>query len=388
MQATGTMSEATGAGPVWVSAGEVSGDLHGALLVRAMADLAPGLRFTGMGGPAMAEAGVQAPFDIAELSLVGLTEVLAHLPRIAGLLRRMRRRMAEERPAAVVCIDAPDFNFFVVRMARRLGIPVFYYICPQVWAWRAGRVNFLKKYVQRVLCILPFEKAFLAARGLDADYVGHPLTDQIALDELRALAPEPGRVGILPGSRTREIETLLPEFGAAARTIAVRIPGATFTLMRAPGVDEARLRALWPADLPVEIVPPEGRYRAMRRAQVLLAASGTATLEAALIGTPAVVAYRVSALSYALGRLIVGVPNISLPNLILGERTLPELLQGQASGPAIAVEALRWLTDPAAMAEVRARLARLAGMVGAPGAPGRAARIILDGAGLTPRPAR
>ncbi|WP_245588342.1 lipid-A-disaccharide synthase [Desulfocurvus vexinensis] len=386
MQATGTMSQ--GAGPVWVSAGEVSGDLHGALLVRAMAGLAPGLRFTGMGGPAMAGAGVQAAFDIAELSLVGLTEVLAHLPRIAGLLRRMRRRMAEERPAAVVCIDAPDFNFFVVRMARRLGIPVFYYICPQVWAWRAGRVNFLKKYVQRVLCILPFEKAFLAERGLDADYVGHPLTDQIPLDALRALAPEPGRVGILPGSRTREIETLLPEFGAAARTIAVRIPGAAFSILRAPGVDEARLRALWPADLPVEIVPPEERYPAMRRAQVLLAASGTATLEAALIGTPAVVAYRVSALSYALGRLVVGVPNISLPNLILGERALPELLQGQANGPAIAVEALRWLTDPAAMAEVRARLARLAGMVGEPGAPGRAARIILDGAGLGPRPAR
>lgn len=386
MQATGTMSQ--GAGPVWISAGEVSGDLHGALLVRAMAGLAPGLRFTGMGGPAMAGAGFEPAFDIAELSLVGLTEVLAHLPRIVGLLRRMRRRMAEERPAAVVCIDAPDFNFFVVRMARRLGIPVFYYICPQVWAWRAGRVNFLKKHVQRVLCILPFEKAFLAARGLDADYVGHPLTDQIPLDELRALAPEPGRVGVLPGSRTREIETLLPEFGAAARTIAVRIPGAAFSILRAPGVDEARLRALWPADLPVEIVPPEGRYPAMRRAQVLLAASGTATLEAALIGTPAVVAYRVSALSYALGRLVVGVPNISLPNLILGERALPELLQGQANGPAIAVEALRWLTDPAAMAEVRARLARLAGMVGEPGAPGRAARIILDGAGLGPEGSR
>jgi lipid-A-disaccharide synthase len=377
-----------GTGPVWISAGEVSGDLHGALLLRAMAARAPGLRFTGMGGPAMAGAGFEPAFDIAELSLVGLTEVVAHLPRIAGLLRRMRRRMAEVRPAAVVCIDAPDFNFFVVRMARRLGIPVFYYICPQVWAWRAGRVAFLKKHVRRVLCILPFEKAFLAARGLDADYVGHPLTDQIPLAELRAQEPEPGLVGILPGSRRREIETLLPEFAAAARTIAVRIPAARFAVLRAPGVDEARLRALWPADLPVEIVPPEGRYRAMRRAQALLAASGTATLEAALVGTPAVVAYRVSALSYALGRLVVGVRNISLPNLILGERALPELLQGEANGPAIAVEALRWLTDPAAMAEIRARLARLAGLVGEPGAPDRAERIILDGAGLTPGGAR
>ncbi len=369
---------------IWMGAGEVSGDMHGALLMRAMRELVPGARFTGMGGPAMAEAGFEAAFDIAELSLVGIAEVLAHLPRVLGLMRRMRRAMAAARPDAVVCIDSPDFNFFVVRMARRLGIPVFYYICPQVWAWRAGRVEFLKKHVDRVLCILPFEKPFLAERGLDADYVGNPLTDQIPLDALRLLAPEPHRVGILPGSRGREIATLLPEFARAARIIKDRLPETEFLLVRAPGVAEERLRALWPEELPVTLVDSDRRYEAMRSCRALLAASGTVTLEAALLGTPCVVAYKVAPLSYLVGRMVVGVDYISLPNLIMNEAVFPELIQAEAQGPAIAAKALEWLTDEAAMAAVRARLDALAALVGGPGAAGRAARIILSRAGLAP----
>lgn len=358
--------------------------MHGALLVRALRNLVPSARFTGMGGPAMAEAGFEAEFDISELSLVGLTEVVAHLPRIVGLMRRMYRRLKTLRPAAVVCIDSPDFNFFLVRMARRLGIPVFYYVCPQVWAWRAGRVKFLKKHVDRVLCLLPFEKPFLAARGLDADYVGNPLMDQIPLEALRAEPRIPGRIGILPGSRRREIATLLPAFVAAARIIAESVPGVQFVLVRAPGVDEARLRALWPADLPVSVVPSESRYTAMRSCEMLLAASGTVTLEAALLGTPAVVAYRISPLSYALGRMVVKAKYMSLPNLILGEGVFPELLQEEVSGPVIAQRALDWLTSPVALGAVREKLGRLAEMVGEPGAPGRAAQIILHRAGLLP----
>lgn len=372
------MNKAKRACGIWINAGEVSGDLHGALLVKALKRRDPGLRCLGMGGSAMAEAGFEEQFNVRELSLLGLFEVLAHLPRVLGLMRRLYLRLKEERPAAVVLIDSPDFNFFVARMARRLGIPVYYYICPQVWAWRSGRVKFLKRFVRRVLCILPFEKAFLAAHGLEAEYVGHPLMDQIPLDELGGLERIKGRVGILPGSRSREIEALLPEFVAAARRIKTRLPGASFALVRAPGVSGAKLAPYLPEDLDVQVLPPEDRYRFMRQCEVILAASGTVTLETALLGTPTVVAYKVSPLSYRIGRALVKVDFISLPNLILGEEAFPELLQDEVSAAAIADKALTWLTDEGAMIAVRNRLERLAGLVGEPGAPDRAAGIILD----------
>lgn len=376
------MNESTSSPVIWINAGETSGDMHGALLVRALRARAPGVRCTGLGGEAMVAEGFHKEFDVSELSLVGITEVVAHLPRVVGLMRRIRRRLKALRPAAVVCIDAPDFNFFVVRMARRLGIPVYYYICPQVWAWRTGRVRFLRDNVERVLCILPFETPFLAAHGLEADYVGHPLTDQIPLDELRAVPPVRGRVGILPGSRGKEIATLLPEFADAARRIRERLPGAEFVLARAPGMSEERLREHLPPELPVTVVEPRERYEAMRRCECVLAASGTVTLELALLGVPTVVAYRVSPLSYAIGKRVVKVDFISLPNLILGEAAFPELIQKEARGETIAAHALKWLESEAAMRTVRSRLERLADMVGEPGAPGRAADIILHGIGL------
>lgn len=373
------MKKASEARQIWINAGEVSGDLHGALLVRALKRRAPNTTCLGMGGSAMAEAGFAEEFNISELSLMGITEVIAHLPRVLGLMRRLYKRLKETRPDAIVLIDSPDFNFFVARMARRLGIPVYYYICPQVWAWRTGRVKFLQKFVRRVLCILPFEKPFLAEHGLDADYVGHPLMDQIPLEELAGLERVPRRVGILPGSRSREIEGLLPEFIEAARKIKACLPEASFTLVRAPGVTEAKLAPHLPDDLPIEILPPEDRYRFMRQCEVILAASGTVTLETALLGAPTVVAYKVSPMSYRIGKAVVKVDFISLPNLILGEEAFPELIQDEANAAAIAEHALHWLTDPAAMARVHQRLDRLSGLVGEPGAPDRAAAIILDG---------
>jgi lipid-A-disaccharide synthase len=373
---------------IWLSAGEVSGDMHGALLVRALRQRAPGVRCMGLAGSAMEEAGCEKVFDISELSLMGVTEVVAHLPRVLGLMRRIYARLKAERPRAVVCIDAPDFNFFVVRMARRLGIPVFYYICPQVWAWRKGRVNFLRDKVDRVLCILPFEKPFLAAHGLDADYVGHPLVDQIPFADIADVEPDPNRVLILPGSRRKEIESLYPDFLEAAKRMHHVRPELTFTVVRAPGVDRAALEAALPAGLPVTIEEPQNRYAAMRGCGAVIAASGTVALETALVGVPTVIAYRLSPVTYALGRLIVDVPYISLPNLIMDTEVFPELLQEDANPEDIAAKALGFL-DARTNAEVRATLSRLAELVGEPGAPGRAADIILgrlhmtatDGAG-------
>jgi len=365
-------------GPIWISAGEASGDIHAASLLVALRAGEPGLAAVGMGGDALAAAGCEVRFPMRLISLVGLTEVLSGLPRILRLLGEVKRALVETRPRAVVLIDCPDFHFRVARMAKKLGIPVYYYVSPQVWAWRSGRVEFLRRFTRRVLCILPFEKDFYAARGMDVDYVGHPLMDQMPLAELDAIAPDADQLGLLPGSRRKEISALLPEFAAAALRLKKRLPGLKLALARAPGVDESFLRQFLPPELPVTIHGPDERYAMMRKSRALLAASGTVTLEAALIGTPTVVAYRLSALSFAIGKAVVQVPYASLANLIMGREVFPEMLQDKASAPLLAERLLPWLADGAALANARADLAGLRAKVGGPGAAERAAAIILN----------
>jgi len=362
---------------IWINAGETSGDMHGALLVRALRKINPDTRFVCMGGDALKQAGCEIKFSIEELSVMGFTEVFTQLPRIIRLIGRVKREIRRLRPDAVVLIDSPDFNFFIAKRAKKMGIPVFYYISPQVWAWRSGRVKFLKKYADRVISILPFEKDFYAERGVDVDYVGHPLTDQIPMDQLRRVKPDPARVVLLPGSRKKEVRTLLPEFAKAALIMRKRLPGLKFTVVRAPTVSDRAIKDGLPPGLPVDVVPPDKRYLSMRESALAVAASGTVALEAALLQTPTIVAYRLSPLTFLLGRLLVRVPHISLPNLILGERLFPELLQGGAEGGNIARHALAWLDNPDEMSRVRQRLADLADMIGEPGAPRRAAEIIL-----------
>ena len=365
-------------GPVWISAGEASGDIHAATLLKALREVEPGLPALGMGGPALAKAGCDVRFPMRLISLVGLTEVLSGLPRILRLLGEVKKALVAARPRALILIDCPDFHFRVARIAKKLGIPVYYYVSPQVWAWRSGRVEFLRHFTRRVLCILPFEKAFYAARGMDVDYVGHPLMDQMPLSELDALRPDPDQLGILPGSRRKEISALLPEFAGAALLLRQRLPNLKLALARAPGVEEDFLRQFLPPELPVTIHPPEDRYRMMRQSRALLAASGTVTLEAALIGTPTVVAYKLSALSFAIGKAVVQVKWASLPNLIMGREIFPELLQAQARADLLAERLAPWLAEDIALAAARADLAGLRATVGGPGAAHRAAAIILD----------
>lgn len=363
-------------GLVWISAGEPSGDMHAGLLARALLAEAPGLKLTGMGGPVLAEAGCEVRHGMELVSLVGLGGILKGLPGILSLLRQIKADLKRLRPRAVVLLDCPEFHFRVAKIAHGLGIPVYYYISPQIWAWRSGRVKFLKKHVRKMLCILPFEQGFYKERGMEADYVGHPLMDQLPLSELDALVPEAGSVGVLPGSRQREIRGLLPLFGQAVRRIRKERPVERVRLVRAPGVDEALLRSLWPADLPCEIVAPDQRYQAMRKSRVLLAASGTVTLEAALIGTPALLSYKLSAFEFKLTNWLVNVEFAGLPNLILNREVFPELIQERAEPEGLARAAVELMDGPRRDA-VLADLAALRGMVGEPGAPRRAAEIIL-----------
>jgi lipid-A-disaccharide synthase len=364
-------------GTVWVSAGEPSGDMHAALLVRALAQQAPELRFTGMGGLSLSEAGCQVRHGMELVSLVGLGGILRGLPGILALLRRIKQDLKTLRPDAVILVDCPEFHFRVAKIAHGLGIPVYYYISPQIWAWRSGRVKFLKKHVREMLCILPFEQAFYEERGMRARYVGHPLMDRLPLAELDALPVEPGSVGILPGSRRREIEGLLPLFAEAVRRIRQDYPVDRVRLIRAPGADQAMLRHLWPQDLPCEIVEPEDRYPAMRQSRVLLAASGTVTLEAALIGTPGLLAYKLSPFEFKLTNWLVNVEFAGLPNLIHDREVFPELIQDKAEPEGMARTALELMQDGPRRQAVLNDLAALRNMVGEPGAPGRAATIIL-----------
>ncbi len=363
---------------IWINAGETSGDLHGQLLVQALREQCPGASFTGMAGPAMREEGVETQLRTEALSVMGFTEVLAQLPKIMKLLRDLKDRLAQTRPDVVVVIDAPDFHFRVARIAQSLGIPVVYYISPKLWAWREGRVDFLRRHVERLVSILPFEVEFYARHGMTIDYVGHPLLDSIRTQKILETRPLANRIGILPGSRKSEIMSLLPMFSQTAALLSARYPELEFVLPVAPGVDSSLITRCWTSKTPVTLADSSARYELMRSCRAIMAASGTATLETALLGVPTAVAYRFSPLTYLLGRMLVKVPFISLPNLILGESVFPEFLQHAANPPALAAAMSQWIEDTPARARVLERLGALPGLLGGGGATARAAKIVLE----------
>jgi lipid-A-disaccharide synthase len=366
---------------IWISAGEMSGDMHAANLIRALKTQDCGITCSGVGGPDMRSTGFNALFRVEDLSVMGITEVLGHLPRILSMLRSIRRTLRQMRPDAVVLVDAPSFNFRIARYARELGIPVFYYISPKIWAWRTGRIRFIRSHVHKVISILPFEVDFYRSHGMEIEYVGNPLVDMVNWDEIDAMTPLPQRIGLLPGSRKKEITSLMPQFAVAAEIMHRRLPGLEFHCVRAPGITEDALRRLWQTDVPLHMHAPDNRYSFMRSCNMLIAASGTVTLESALLGTPTLVTYKVSPLSFAVGKRLVRVPYVSLPNLVMQREVFPELLQENADGTVLARHALAWLEHPEQMSAVRAQLATLRTMLGAPGAPARAAGIILKALG-------
>jgi len=360
---------------VFVVAGEASGDLHAANLVAALVRRLPGLEPVGVGGERLRAAGLECIARSEELSVMGLAEVVRDLPRLLALARRVRRRALELRPAVAVLVDSPDFNLPLAKHLRRAGIPVVVYVSPQLWAWRRGRVRRIRRDVRKVLCILPFEVAFYAAHGVDAEYVGHPLVDELAPVMADPPPRQGGLVGLLPGSRWHEVTSLLPGMLAAAARAAAQRPGLAFRLIAAPGLEVARLRALAAtAAVPVEVVT-EDRHRALAECGAALVASGTATLECALLDVPMAVGYRLHAASYWLARRLVKVPHVALVNLVAGERVAPELVQGAFTADAVTAALLELLGG--AGEEQRRGLAQVRERLGAPGASGRAAEAVL-----------
>ena len=374
-------------GPIMLSSGEASGDLHGGTLCRALRSIEPGLRLIGMGGSHMRAAGMEVLADPTAHAAVGMSEALGRIPTLYRAYRLLAARLRAERPRALVLIDFPEFNLRLAERAKRAGIPVIYFIPPQLWAWRHGRIRQVARRVSRVLTVFPFESALYERARVPFDFVGHPLLDVLPLhlsrDEARRrLGADPGHslIGLLPGSRREEVERLLPAMVDAARRLAAADGRRRFVLGLAPTVTPAQVRPhLGGSPQTPAIEPVVGRtYEVMAAADVLLVASGTATLEAALLGTPLVLCYRASRLTEITARLLARVEWIGLPNLVAGRAVVPELVQDQVTGARLAEEAARLLDDPVAATAQRAAFKELRARLGEPGVGVRAARAVLE----------
>lgn len=363
---------------VLVVAGEASGDAHAAAVVRALRRLRPEARVFGIGGRALREAGLEVLFDARELAVVGVAEVLPRLPRIWKILRRLVLAARQRRPAAAILVDAPDFNLRVAARLARQGVPVLYYIAPQAWAWRRGRVRLLRRVVRRLAVVFPFELPFFGEAGIDTAFVGHPLVDGIAwpsrAEARAALSVGEGPVvAVLPGSRPSEVRRHLAPMVAGARAHV----GPTGTLLCpvASTLDARHLAEALPPGAPdLRLVEGDSRW-VLAAADRAVVASGTATLEAALAGTPAVVGYRLHPLTYVLARMLVRTPFIAMPNLLAGRAILPELVQGRLTAQGVA----RALDDVAAREdEIRAALREVRASLGGAGAAERVAALAAE----------
>ncbi len=336
---------------IFIISGEESGDLHGAALITALKKLDPGLKVAGMGGLKMAQAGL-AGLDSRALSVVGIVEVLEKLPGILRAFRELKRRLTSGRFDAVVLIDFPDFNLRFARFAKGLGIPVIYYISPQVWAWRKGRVRKIARLVDKMLVVFPFEVPLYERAGVDVEYVGHPLVDLVRCDLTKEEArrdlggPEKGvYIALLPGSRTGEVKRTLPSMLRAGELIEKEVGGKVkFLLPAAESISDAFIEENLKPGLDVQVVRGK-MYGALRAADAAIVTSGTATLEAALIGTPMVIVYRMTYLSYGIAKMAVGKINIGLPNIVAGKTIVPELIQREANPVNISEAVLSVLKD-------------------------------------------
>jgi len=368
-----------------IVAGEASGDMHGARLIAALKEQAPGAQVCGIGGPELTRQGVEILYDSSQLAVVGIVEVISHLSFIRAALRTLENRLKEQQPDLLILIDYPDFNLIMAKKAKRLGIPVFYYISPQVWAWRSGRVKTIKKLVDRMAVILPFEQEFYRERGMTVDFVCHPLMDSVRTTRTRedflqslGIDPESTVIGILPGSRKREIAGMLPIFLEAAKRMQKQLAKPVFLLPLAPTLCEDDLLNNGLAEAGVEVqVIREDRYDLMAACGAVMAASGTVSLELAILNVPMVISYRVSPLTYFLGRRLIKVQYASLVNLVAGREVVPELLQNEAVPEKIADATIRLIANRTERTRHLAGLAEVREKLGGAGASAKAAKLAL-----------
>jgi len=371
---------------VLIVAGEASGDLHGAGLIKEMRKIHPDIEFCGIGGNCMRDEGVRLLAHASDMAIIGFKEIVPKLGFLRNISRRIKDLLRTWKPDLVVLIDYPDFNLNVVaRAAKKSGVPVFYYISPQVWAWRKGRIRQIKKRVDRMAVILPFEVDVYAEKGFHVDFVGHPLLDLIKTrlspsEARRELGLDESKptIGILPGSRLSEIKKLMPELLKAAAILKNKIPEMQFVIPLADTLEEKDLTDMMTGSrLDVKVISGH-TYDVVSCADLALVASGTATLETALLKIPMIIVYKISLLSYFIGRLFVHVKHIGLVNIIAGKTVVPELIQNDACGARIAEEALAILNNKARQREMISELETIRARLGEPGAAIKTAKLALD----------
>jgi lipid-A-disaccharide synthase len=324
---------------VMIVSGEVSGDMHGARVLSAMQKEIPNLQAYGMGGTALRDAGMEILVDAADMAVVGIVEILTHIGSILRAKKTLDTKLKSARPKLLILIDYPEFNLLLAAKAKKLGVPVLFFVSPQIWAWRSYRVHKIRRLVDRMAVILPFEKSFYAKYNFDVDFVGHPLVDHMKLsmdkNEFRhkhAIPQAQHYIGLLPGSRRKEISSMLPLFLETARILQQKNPDTIFLLPLAPSLQLEDLQKNGLNDYGVNIhVVSEDRYELMNCCDLVLAASGTVTLELALLQIPMVVSYCISPLTYQIGSRLINVQYASLVNLIADKEIVPELIQNDAT---------------------------------------------------------
>jgi lipid-A-disaccharide synthase len=369
---------------IMISCGEPSGDLYAGALADEIRRLDPRAHVFGLGGERLRSAGADLVGDYPGLTVTGLVEALRVLPRSLDMYRRLVRAARDRRPDVLVVIDFPDFNFRLADAIRRQGVPVVYYVPPQLWAWRRGRVRTIRRLAERVLVIFPFEEQLYRDAGVPVDFVGHPLLDLASSVEPRApflsrlgLRPGLSTVALLPGSRPNELARIVPVLAKAATLVSARLGDAQFIVARAPNLD-AELFSPFEVGPGFPLAIVESRADdVLAAADVAITASGTATVQAAIHLCPMVVVYRLAPLTYHLGRRFVRVDTFGMVNLVAGHKIVPELIQDDFTPEAVAGEALRLLTDREQAAATRAELGRVVSALGAPGASRRVAEIVL-----------
>ena len=381
---------------VLIVAGESSADRYGAVLVERLKSMPGGgnIRFVGTGGDAMLKAGVELLAHVRDLGHIGPREAVSGIRAYFRVFRRLTDYAAERRPDVAILLDFPDFNLRLAKKLNRRNVKIIYYVGPQLWAWRGGRVRIIKKYVDKMLVILPFEENYYRERGVTAEFVGHPLLEDFHQPENRAelltsegLNPEAETLAILPGSRNKEITYILPVMLRAAKLLG---ENRQFLISAAPTVNMEIIEAITRTEL--ASFPGKNRFRvSARNSREILAASdfafvksGTSSLEAALIGVPFLVAYKISALSWLIGTLLIRAPSKSLPNLLAGKRIVPELFQNEATPGALAGAAREYLESPEKYAAMREELGKIRGRLGERRASDAAAAVVCDCIGLIP----
>ncbi len=370
---------------VMIVAGEPSGDMHAARLVEELLKLRPRVHVEAMGGEALARAGARIIVDNRDLAVVGLVEVLRHYPDIRRALNRLREALRDTPPDLLILVDYVEFNLKLAAHAKALGIPVLFYISPQVWAWRQGRVKQIGERIDMMAVIFPFEVDFYQRHGIPVRYVGNPLAGKVKatrdIDENRRIFGIDARrpvVGLQPGSRKSEISRLLPVFAKTASLMRARNPDIQFLLPIAPGIDPAWVRAMLPPENAIHPIDRESPYDVMQVCDAILTACGTATLETALMGVPMAAAYRVSSLTYPLLRRLIRIPHVALANIVAGREVVREFIQHEATPEALAAEMSRLLDDQDYRNGIRQGLSEIRERIGNDNGSRNVARLAAD----------